>query len=106
MAKLEKLGVILMLLGSVSFRDGGIAGLFGVLLFIGGMVAFLFGDEAHLTMRATDGAGMPPKFRESLVKLVARFRHLLTLDHQDITTTDDWLLSDVIEKYAEKLPRR
>ncbi len=54
MAKLEKLGVILMLLGASSYRDGGIAGGIGVLIFIGGMVAFLFGEEAHLTMRATD----------------------------------------------------
>jgi len=54
MANLEKFGVILMLLGVSSFRDGGIAGLLGTLLFGVGMVAFLFGGEAHLTKRATD----------------------------------------------------
>ena len=54
MANLEKLGVILMLLGLASFRDGGVAGLFGTLLFGCGVVAFFFGGESHLTQRATD----------------------------------------------------
>jgi ribosomal protein S5 len=56
MTLLEKYGLFFMLLGSSTFLDEGWRGGLGVLILVGGWIAFTFRQAAHLTPDAADGA--------------------------------------------------
>ena len=57
MTNLEKYGLLLMLLGVVSFRDGGWVGGLGTLLLIGGFMMFLWDTkDAPNKVLQSDGA--------------------------------------------------
>ena len=56
MSKINKLGLMFVVLGVSTFRESGAVGTLGMFLLLLGNVLFLLPIEEHLTKRALDGA--------------------------------------------------